>query len=324
LNLLDLNKKINSELIGNKTTKINSISSIQKVSANSIVFLLKYDSINEELMPTNTSFLLDSKTYKCFKNPANYNFLIVEDPKIAFAMLTKLFKKDISSPEHQIIKPNAYKILVGKGVSFGDNFKYGFNCLVEDNVKIGNDVTFGNNVVIYADTIIGNNVSIESGSVIGSEGFGNVINKDKKWNHIFHLGNVIIENDVHIGSNCCIDRATIDSTIVHSGVMIDNLVHIAHNVIIGENTAIAAKVGIAGSCNIGKRNMIGGMVGIVDHINTTDDVIISATSSVYTDIKEPGVYTGIMPTFKHAAWKRIAFWITKLDKIAKVFKTKEK
>ena len=324
MNLSDLNKKINSELIGSRTTKINSISSIKKISENSIVFLLKYTSINEKLIPKYTSFLLDLKTYKSFKNPANFNFLIVENPKIAFAKLTKLFKKDLSSPEHQIIKPNAHKILIGKDVSFGKNFKYGFNCIIEDNVMIGNNVTFGNNIVIHSDTIIGNNVSIESGSIIGSEGFGNVINKNKKWKHIFHLGNVILKNDIHIGSNCCIDRATIDSTIIHSGVIIDNLVHIAHNVIIGENTAIAAKVGIAGSCNIGKRNMIGGMVGIVDHISTVDDVIISATSSVFTDIKEPGVYTGIMPISIHAKWKRTALWISKLDKIVKLINLREK
>jgi len=128
---------------------------------------------------------------------------------------------------------------------------------------------------------------------------------------------VVIDSNVNIGANCCIDRGTINDTVINQGVIVDNLVHIAHNVIIGENTAIAAKVGIAGSCNIGKRNMIGGMVGIVDHIKTADDVIISATSTVNKDIKEPGIYTGIMPIVKHSRWKRIALWITKLDKIAK-------
>jgi len=126
-----------------------------------------------------------------------------------------------------------------------------------------------------------------------------------------------------IGSNCTIDRGTLSDTIIENGVVMDNQIHLAHNVLIGENSAIAAKVGIAGSCNIGKRNMIGGMVGIVDHINTTDDVIISATSTVNKDIIEPGVYTGIMPISKHVTWKRIALWITKLDKIAKFLKIKK-
>jgi len=107
-------------------------------------------------------------------------------------------------------------------------------------------------------------------------------------------------------------------------VIIDNQVHIAHNVQIGENTAIAANTGIAGSCIIGKRNMIGGMVGIVNHINTADDVIISATSTVNKDLKEPGVYTGIMPISKHTIWKRIALWITKLDKIVSFINFKKK
>jgi len=137
------------------------------------------------------------------------------------------------------------------------------------------------------------------------------------------MGKVIIHNNVSIGSNCSIDRGTIDDTIINKGVIIDNLVHIAHNVTIGENTAIAAKVGIAGSCKIGKRNMIGGMAGIIDHIKTSDDVIISATSTIINNIEEPGLYTGIMPTTKHSSWKRIAFWIKKLDKILKEFNIKK-
>jgi len=177
-------------------------------------------------------------------------------------------------------------------------------------------MTIGHNVVICKNTSIGNNVTIDSGTVIGSEGFGNVMNSSFNWQHIYHLGSVIIGHNVMIGANCCIDKGTIDNTVIEDGVIIDNSVHIAHNVRIGEKTAIAAKVGIAGSCNIGKRNMIGGMVGIVDHIKTVDDVIISATSTVNKDIKEPGTYTGIMPIVKHLKWKRIALWITKLDKIA--------
>jgi len=326
--LSEIAEKINAVIKGDKSIQILSIASninnktIKNNNNSFVVFISKYN-IDEDRVSKNTVFLLNDSVYKKFKKPDKFSFLISEDTKLSFALLTNLFKEKISTPKHRIFHPNSNEILVGKNISIGLNFKYGSNCLIEDNVTIGDDVQIENNVVIHHGTYIGNNVKIRSGSIIGSEGFGNVQNNAQSWCHIAHLGNVILKNDIDIGSNCCIDRATLDSTIINSGVIIDNLVHIAHNVTIGENTAIAAKVGIAGSCNIGKRNMIGGMVGIVDHIKTADDVIISATSTVNKDIKEPGTYTGIMPISNHANWKRIALWISKLDKIAKLLKLKK-
>ena len=306
IRLSEIAKKINAVVSGNKNIEIFSIASSITNKNDSrdnnpvLIFISKYD-IDEDKIPKNTTFLLNKSVYGKFKEPEKFNFLISKDTKLSFALLTNLFKEKTTTPKYQILHPNSYKLLVGHNVSIGLNFKYGSNCLIEDNVTIGDDVKIENNVVIHHGTSIGNNVTIRSGTIIGSEGFGNVI----------------LKNNIDIGSNCCIDRATIDSTIINSGVIIDNLVHIAHNVIIGENTAIAAKVGIAGSCIIGKRNMIGGMVGIIDHIKTADDVTISATSTVIKHLKEPGIYTGIIPISKHASWKRIAFWITKLDKILK-------
>jgi len=324
LSLGEIAKKIDATFLGDKSIEINSISSKTNVNEDqrAIVFISKYD-FDEGTISKNIVLLLNQSLYEEFKEKEKLNFLICKNPKLSFAILTNLFKESISSPQYQNLHPNLNKLFLGNNVSIGANFKYGSNCIIEDNVSIGDNVTIENNVIIHQRTVIGNNVTIRSGTFIGSEGFGNVQFNDNSWCHITHLGNVILKNNIDIGYNCCIDRATLDSTIINSGVIIDNLVHIAHNVIIGENTAIAAKVGIAGSCNIGKRNMIGGMVGIVDHISTADDVFISATSSVINDIKEPGVYSGIMPISKHSAWKRIAFWITKLDKIAKQFKFKK-
>ena len=326
--LSEIAEKIDAIFVGNQNIEINSIASsvhnycIEDSSYQSIVFITKFD-INEDIIPENKVFLLNQSEYEKFKNPEKFNFLIAKNPKLAFALLTNLFKTEITTPNNQIFPNNPNKLLIGENVSFGHNFKYGSNCLIEDNVTIGDNASIGNNVIIHHGTTIGNNVRIRSGTIIGSEGFGNVQLDNKSWCHIAHLGNVILNNDIDIGANCCIDRATLDSTIIGSGVIIDNLVHIAHNVTIGENTAIAAKVGIAGSCDIGKRNMIGGMVGIVDHIKTTNDVVISSTSSVTKDLMEPGIYTGIMPTSKHSTWKRVAFWITKLDKIVKKLNIKK-
>jgi len=324
LNLSEIAQKIDATILGDSSIGIFSISSDPYYKSDNypiIVFVSKHD-FNESKVSKNTVFLLNKSTYEKFKKPENFNFLISDDSKLSFALLTRLFKEKVSIPKYQIFQPNLNKILVGDNVSIGLNFKYGSNCLIEDNVTIGDDVKIENNVVIHHGTSIGNNVTIRSGTIIGSEGFGNVRCNDGSWCHITHLGNVILKNNIDIGSNCCIDRATLDSTIIESGVIIDNLVHIAHNVVIGENTAIAAKVGIAGSCIIGKRNMIGGMVGIIDHIKTADDVTISATSTVTKHLKEAGIYTGIIPISKHSIWKRNASWILKLDKIANLINFK--
>jgi len=328
LKLSELSLKIGTKLHGNPNLAINAVCSLNSPKNNSIAFIKdaknlkglninKFDAIlcNEEI-----SHLM----------PEKLNFLVANDVIEAYAKLALLFKNQNTQlrkiDDKSIFKQITFAshFFVGKNVKIGMNSYFGSNVVIGDNVSIGNNVSLGHNVVLSNDTVVGNDVIIESGSVIGSEGFGNFFSETQQsWQHIPHLGKVVIGNNVSIGANCTIDIGTIDDTFIGDGVIIDNSVHIAHNVCIGEKTAIAAKVGIAGSCSIGKRNMIGGMVGIVDHIKTADDVVISATSSVTRDIKESGTYTGIMPISNHFAWKRIAFWITKLDKIAKFINLKK-
>ena len=142
------------------------------------------------------------------------------------------------------------------------------------------------------NTIIGKNCLIQPGAVIGADGFGFIENPNGKYEKIPQIGNVIIGDNVEIGANTTIDCALLDSTIIKDGVKIDNLVHIAHNCIINEDTAMAAQAGIAGSTTIGKRNRIGGQVGLAGHISTEDDVILTAQSGVSKSITEKGVYFG--------------------------------
>jgi len=317
MKLSELANHLQLSFSGDGSIDIKQISSIKNPKDGSVILLLKKKDIAN--INFNGSFTVLTSTEIASKLE-NINILFSDDPKFAFAKLTNFFRKELD--ESNLIETNNLPFF-GKKVSIGKNCKFGKNIVICDNVIIGNNVEIGHNVVIYNNVKIGNNVAIGSGTIIGSDGFGNVFHNNK-WFHISHLGGVTIHNDVSIGSNCTIDRGTIDNTTINSGVIIDNLVHIAHNVNIGEKTAIAAKVGIAGSCLIGKRNMIGGMVGIVDHIKTADDVVISATSTVNKNIKEPGVYTGIMPISKHALWKRIALWITKLDKIVRLINFKKK
>ena len=313
-------KLINAEIIGDENLSIQGVSSFENPKTNFITLITSNKHLSDNVLESKTVLLVNKNINQ--KLSSN-TLLIVDDSRIAFAKITNLFLKKSISPSPSFINNSIkHKIFCCPDLVFGSNFSFGINVFIEENVSIGNNVYIGNNVTIYRNSIIGNNVTIGSGTTIGSEGFGNVLQDNKKWLHINHSGSVVIGNDVRIGENCCIDRGTIDSTEINSGVIIDNLVHIAHNVSIGEDTAIAAKVGIAGSTRIGKRNMIGGMVGIVDHIKTCDDVIISATSTVNNDLLEPGRYTGILPIIKHSSWKRVALWITKLDKIVKFIKFK--
>jgi len=315
LKISDIAKKIDAKIIGNPETLISGISSLNNPKNGTLILVKKQKHILE-LADIDCFFLAENHLEKFLKNQKS---LIVNNSSKTFSILTFIFNKNNCSSNF-----NSQLYKKGKKVKVGKNCLFGMNVVLEDNVSIGENVSLSHNVVIKKNVIIGNNVVIDSGTIIGSEGFGNFKDENHSWHHFNHLGNVRIGDNVSIGSNCCIDRGTIDDTLINDGVIIDNLVHIAHNVIIGENTAIAAKVGIAGSCIIGKRNMIGGMVGIIDHIETADDVIISATSTVHKNILEPGHYTGIMPISKHYLWKRIALQITKLDKMMKFLKLKKK
>ena len=303
--------ELGASYVGNGDIEITSLA-FNKASSSSIIYISSISKIPKNYHEYGAiicpSDILD------FLPRAN--IIHTNQHRIAFAELTNLLKKKPTGKEFKKLA-GYLNCFVAESTVIGKKVVFGCNVVIEENVSIGNMVNIGHNVVIHSGSRIGNNVNIDSGTIIGSEGFGNVLDKNKNWKHIYHHGNVVIGNNVSIGSNCSIDRGTLDNTIINNGVIIDNQVHIAHNVVIGEKTAIAANTGIAGSCIIGKRNMIGGMVGIIDHINTVDDVIISATSTVNKDIKESGTYTGIMPISCHANWKRIALWITKLDKIAK-------
>ena len=327
--LSELVKKFNFKHKIIKDIEIIGISSIEEPKPNTFVLLSKssffklYNISSEVVNIAPNNLKLDT--------PSNINLIFSTNPKVDLAILLNFFYPSENFCEQfTIVDDDKFSNIefggncyIGTDSSIGQDSRLGNNVVIGCNVKIGKDCNIAHNVSILNDCIIGNNVTISAGTVIGSEGFGNVRDDSDNWIHVRHTGAVVIHDNVQIGSNCTIDRGTINNTVISNGVIIDNLVHIAHNVEVGEKTAIAAKVGIAGSSHIGKRNMIGGMVGIVDHITTADDVIISATSTVNKDIMEPGIYTGIMPISKHSSWKRIAFWITKLDKIVKKFNIKK-
>ena len=214
------------------------------------------------------------------------NFIIVDDPYLAYAEATNIFYRNY------IQENESHETIFGKDVAVGKNTVINSNCVIGDNVVIHD------NVSIYSGTKIGNNSIIHSGAVIGSDGFGYAPSK-QGWKKIQHLGGVEIGNHVEIGAKSTVDRGALGNTVIEDGVKIDNHVHVAHNSYIGENTAIAGQSGMAGSVKIGKNCQIAGQVGIVGHIEIADNVIVLAKTLVTKSLKKAGVYSGVMPIQKH-------------------------
>ena len=214
------------------------------------------------------------------------NFIIVDDPYLAYAEATNIFYRNYTQENE------SHETIFGKDVAVGKNTVINSNCVIGDNVVIHD------NVSIYSGTKIGNNSIIHSGAVIGSDGFGYAPSK-QGWKKIQHLGGVEIGNHVEIGAKSTVDRGALGNTVIEDGVKIDNHVHVAHNSYIGENTAIAGQSGMAGSVKIGKNCQIAGQVGIVGHIEIADNVVVLAKTLVTKSLKKAGVYSGVMPIQKH-------------------------
>ncbi|HEX8268492.1 MAG TPA: UDP-3-O-(3-hydroxymyristoyl)glucosamine N-acyltransferase, partial [Flavobacterium sp.] len=201
-----------------------------------------------------------------------------------------------------------------QNVVLGKNVRIYPNCYVGDNVVMGDNVTMFAGAKVYSETVIGNACTIQSGAIIGADGFGFAPNNDKTFSKIPQIGNVIIEDNVDIGCNTTIDRATMGSTIIRKGVKLDNQIQIAHNVEVGENTVIAAQSGVAGSTKIGRNCMIGGQVGISGHLVVGNNVRIQAQSGVGRNIKDDEVLQG-SPSFGYSDYSKSYVHFRNLPKI---------
>jgi len=257
------------------------------------------------------------------------NAILSNDPYLAYAKIaTWLTKPEIQQNQiasSAVISDSATigvnvsigaNVVIGENSIIGDNVTLAAGCIIEDRVKVGHETICYANVSIYSNVIIGERSIIHSGAVIGSDGFG-IANEKGQWFKVPQLGSVIIGDDVEVGSNTTIDRGAIEDTIIENGVKLDNLIQIAHNVRIGENTAIAGCVGIAGSSTIGKHCAIGGGSGILGHLTIADYVHITATSLVTKSIKEPGVYSSGTPLQENSQWHKNFIRFKQLDKMAR-------
>lgn len=251
--------------------------------------------------------------------------ILVPDPYLAFAKTAQLFeqllaKQDASPADLPAISPLAVvssEASLGEEVFIGPGAVISEGVVLGDGVKIMANVTIGARsvvgagsivhpgVTIYPDVSLGTDCQIHANTVLGSDGFGFARQGDR-WAKIPQLGSVRIGDRCEIGSNTSIDRGALDDTVLGNDCIVDNLVQIAHNVTIGDGTAIAGCVGIAGSAKIGKRCLIGGAVGIIGHLEIADDVIISPMTFIASSIREAGFYSGTFPVLKHPQWERVA------------------
>jgi len=310
-----------AEVVGGKASSgnitIDNISSLDSANASSISFLSDSSYI-PRLKETKSKVILIKKEDLKYWGK---DYILVKNPYLAFSKIATLFNE---------LGENS-KYSIHESVVFGNNSKpeennsiraystIGDNCLLGKDIQIGSNVTVGDNVVIGSNTVIHSNVTIESnvkigancvffsGSRIGTDGFGYAPDDDGSWAKIPQTGGVIIEDNVHIGANTTIDCGAIDNTIIKTGVKIDNLVHIAHNCVIGENTIIAAMAGFAGSSKIGKACMIGGGARIGPNISIADRTVISPTTPIARSIKKEGQrFTGAVPPLNHKDWLKFA------------------
>jgi UDP-3-O-[3-hydroxymyristoyl] glucosamine N-acyltransferase len=288
-------KLIDGKIVGNENVEVSKLSKIDIGEKGSISFIAD-DKYNDCLYSTESSIVVIKenfvieKTIKC-------TAIRVKNPQFAFVKILQFY--DSLKSEKLGISKQAFiakSAKIGRNVYIGEGVVIGDNAKIEDDTKIyplsyvGDNVCIGESTILYAGVKVYENCKIgdfcilHAGCVIGADGFGFMPDEKGIYEKIPQLGNVIIENNVEIGANSCIDRATLESTIIRQGVKIDNLTQIAHNCDIGENTVMAACCGIAGSVHIGKNCIFAGQVGVKDHVKIGDEVIIGAQCGVHKNI----------------------------------------
>jgi len=290
---------INGKIEGDTNASVNSFGKIEEAQNGQLAFLAnpKYE---EYLYSTKATVIIINDALE-LKQEVTATLIRVPDAYTAFATLLNAYQKMMQQQLNGIQEPSyisksasyGQNVFIGAFAYLGENVKVGNGTKIYPHVYLGNNVKVGDNsiiqpgVKIYHDCVIGNNVIIHAGTVIGSDGFGFAPQADGSFQKVPQIGNVVVEDNVEIGANTTIDRATIGSTLIKAGAKLDNLIQIAHNVEIGNSTVVAAQAGISGSTKVGKGVMIGGQVGVVGHINIGDGAKINAQSGVSKSV-EPG------------------------------------
>lgn len=321
---------LDGSIEGSPDVVVSQLSKIEEGNAESISFLSnqKYE---QYLYESKAAIVVINQDQELEEGRAIAPTLIrVKNAYQAFSELLKIYQElrsakvgreeysfvheTASIGEENFIGAFAY---IGKDTTTGSNVKIHPQVYIGDNVKIGNNCTFHPGVKIYHDCVIGDHVTIHSGAIIGSDGFGFAPKGDGTYDKIPQIGNVLIEDEVEIGSNTTIDRATLGSTIIRKGVKLDNLIQVAHNVEIGTNTVVAAQSGISGSTKVGHNVIIGGQVGIVGHITIASGTQVQAQSGVNRSVTEENKKWAGSPAFPYSSEMRSQVLYAKLPALEK-------
>jgi UDP-3-O-[3-hydroxymyristoyl] glucosamine N-acyltransferase len=320
---------LNGEIKGDKTLKVRQLSKIEEGTEASISFLanLKYEPY---LYTTQASVVIVDKNFVP-KKAYSPTLILVENAYASFTILLQEYQKIVANVKQGIEQPSyiGNNSIIGEDIYLGAFSYIGNNCIIGKNTKIypnvtiADAVTIGDNCIIHSgakihkDTVMGNRCVIHSNAVIGGDGFGFAPKADGTFDTIPQLGNVILEDDVSVGSNTCVDRATIGSTILRKGVKLDNLVQIAHNVEVGENTVIAALAGISGSVKIGSNCMIGGQTGMTGHIKIANNTRVTAQTGISKTVKKEGLVLGGNPAIENRDYLKNHAYIRQIPKLEK-------
>lgn len=334
---------LHGEVQGNPDVTVTGLAKIEEGSIGMLSFLSnpKYE---EYIYTTESSICIVNKTFSPAKDlPATLTLVKVEDAYACFAKLLEVYSQ-MRQKQPKVEQPSfiaeSSKVgeglylgafaYIGENVVIGKNAKIYPQAYIGDNVVIGDDCTIHAGVKIYADTKIGDRCVLHAGVVLGSDGFGYAPDEKGVFSKVPQIGNVVLENDVEIGSNTTIDCATMGSTVIRQGVKIDNLVHLAHNVEVGNHSALAAQAGVAGSAKIGKHVMVGGQVGISGHLHIADGTKIVAQSGIPNTVRKAEILMGSpaipMDEYKKSfvGFRRLPFLIKKIAELEEQIKNVSK
>ncbi len=323
LSLDELVSRLGGELVGDPSVRIRQIASIEAATEGELTFLSN-PKLGAGLASSRASaFILAPKAAGLTDKPR----ILTADPYLYFARAAQLFNPPkrpavglqqgaVTSselPGSVSVGPNA---VIGRDCRIGENCVIGAGCVIGDGVVIGADSLLHAGVKIYDGCVVGARAILHSGAVIGADGLGFARDAERRWVKIPQIGRVVLGDDVEVGANTTIDRGALDDTVIGNGVKLDNLIHVAHNCQVGDDTILAAMVGMAGSTRIGKRVMAGGKAGFSGHLEVADDVVVSADTNVTKSIDKAGVYTSMLPLQTHADWVRNFAHLRRLDAMA--------
>lgn len=329
----DIAELLQGSVEGDANTVVNNVSKIEEGRPRTLAFLAnpKYE---HYIYETQASIVLVNNDFIPTR-PVKPTLIRVESAYDAIATLLQMYEEmrlkpvgieqpsfvhdSVTTGEKLYVGAFAY---IGKNVKIGNNVKIYPQAYIGDGVTIGDDCTIYAGVKIYYGCVLGNRCTVHAGTIIGADGFG-FAPKNGIYNKVPQIGNVVLEDDVEVGANSCIDRATMGSTIIKQGVKLDNLIQIAHNVTIGENCVIAAQTGIAGSSKIGGNCMIGGQVGMVGHLEIGEETMIAAQSGVTSNFPAKSVLRG-SPAFDLNKFQKSYVLFRKLPEIWSQVKELEK